>query len=262
MRWFRMYASVIDSMKVGPLTDGGFRVYVELLCLACEKGAGGLTGVTAANINWRLRRDVTNFVTEVVTARLVGVTDEGEYRVFDWDEKQGDAKTGAERTREWRERKSLAVKDVTEKGDGVTSPVTNGDALEERRVEEKKNLSPGGECPAPPACPHQEIVDLYHQELPTHPRVLALNEHRRGLIRGRWRQVWEERGRRGHPRGTQDLLDRFRAYFAEDVAPSAFLTGKVPSRDGRPTFIADLEFLMGPKNFLKVLEGRYSGDRA
>lgn len=256
-----MYASLIDSMKVGPLTDGGFRVYVELLCLACEKGAGGLTGVTAANINWRLRRDVTNFVTEVVTARLVAVTDEGEYQVSDWDERQGDAKTGAERTREWRERKSLSVKDVTSKRDGVTSRVTDGDALEESR-EEEKNLSPIGECPAPPACPHQLIVELYHQELPTHPRVLALNDHRRGLIRGRWRQLWDERGRRGQPREAHDLLERFRTYFAEDVAPSAFLTGKVPGRGGRPTFIADLEFLMGPKNFLKVLEGRYSGDAA
>lgn len=111
---------------------------------------------------------------------------------------------------------------------------------------------------APPPCPHQAIVDIYHEELPAHPRVLALNESRRALIRGRWRQLWEERGARGRSREPADLLDRLRSYFASDVKQSPFLTGMVAPRDGRPVFIADFEWLMRPQNFLKVIEGKYS----
>lgn len=122
--------------------------------------------------------------------------------------------------------------------------------------EEKKGPPPG-----PPPCPHQEIVDAYHEILPTLRRVVALNDHRQALIRGRWRQLWEERGKRGKPNDAAALLERFKDFFA-DVAASKFLTGKASASAGRKPFEADLEWLMGPQNFLKVLEGKYHEEAA
>lgn len=111
----------------------------------------------------------------------------------------------------------------------------------------------------PPPCPFDEIVRLYHTEMPINPAVVALNDYRQGLIRARWRQVWLERGKRGKPRESADMLERFRSFFA-DAATSMFLTGQSRPTGDRPVFIADLEWLMRPQNFLKVLEGRYAGD--
>lgn len=257
MKWFRMYVSMVDSMKVGQLTDSGFRVYVELLCLAGEKRDAGLTGANARNISWRLRRNVDAAVTECVTAGLIAVTDDGEYRVLDWDAKQGDPLSGSERTRAWRERKRLKVNEVT---NAVTNSSQGGDgvdAVEEKRGEEKTS-SPNGEegGSAPPPCPHGRIVDLYHETLPTCPRCLELNDTRQGYIRARWRYVWEQLGQRKKPRATEDILASFRGYF-EHVAKSPFLTGRAEASGGRPPFQADLEWLMRPTNWAKVREGKY-----
>ena len=100
-----------------------------------------------------------------------------------------------------------------------------------------------GKAPKRPACPFEEIVGIYHETLPQHPHVEKLTDARRGLIRQRW---------------LQDLPtpEAWRNYFA-DVAASKFLTGRTPPRDGKPPFIADLEWLCRPSSFAKVLEGKY-----
>lgn len=96
-----------------------------------------------------------------------------------------------------------------------------------------------------PNCPVQEIVALYHEVLPELRECRVLNESRRKLIRGRFRE---------HKK--LQTLDGWRGYF-ETVRRSDFLMGLVQSRDGRPPFQADLEWLVGPKNFAKVVEGKY-----
>lgn len=105
---------------------------------------------------------------------------------------------------------------------------------------------PSPASPSPPACPHEAIIALYHEILPMLPKVKAWGEPRRAMLRARWR---EDKSR-------QDLA-WWRGYFAR-VAESDFLCGRCPPRsDGRPPFEADLEWLIKPANFVKVLEGRY-----
>jgi len=43
-----------------------------------------------------------------------------------------------------------------------------------------------------PSCPHQAVVDLYHQHLPTLRRVEVWNSARQGYLRQRWREVAAE----------------------------------------------------------------------
>ncbi len=127
---------------------------------------------------------------------------------------------------------------------------------------EAVNLSQAKACVDPPAekppscpsCPIQEIIELYHQTLPELPRVVVMNEKRNGLIRQRWRDFYAA----GDFKTKDGGLECFRWYFTEKVKPSKFLTGRANgnSKDRSP-FLADMEWLVRPTNFAKVIEGRY-----
>lgn len=107
-----------------------------------------------------------------------------------------------------------------------------------------------------PKCPHADIIAIYHELLPTAPRMQIRTKARDSLMQARWREVCAE-GKLSKEEG----LNAFRVFFGRQVAQSKFLTGRAQPRrpDERP-FKADLEWLMRPTNFVKVLEGKYSDD--
>lgn len=95
------------------------------------------------------------------------------------------------------------------------------------------------------ACPHQTIVDLYHEILSELPSVALINKGRRQHLQGRWREHAAHRD-----------LGFWREYF-ESVKASPFLMGKVPGRNGGKPFRATFDWLIAPSNFVKVVEGNY-----
>ncbi|HMM52969.1 MAG TPA: YdaU family protein [Burkholderiaceae bacterium] len=105
-----------------------------------------------------------------------------------------------------------------------------------------------------PDCPSQRLVALWHEHLPTLPRVQVWSDARRRALTARWREVCAEF------RAEQDIeraaMDWFAWLFAERVAKSAFLTGR--ARDWRANF----DWLLKPTNFVKVAEGFYAKERA
>lgn len=104
----------------------------------------------------------------------------------------------------------------------------------------------GGEAPAgPPPCPQKEIIELYHEMLPMCPPVRDWHETRQGMLRARWRA-----------KAKHQSMDFWRDFFAY-VAESPFLTGQAEAKGDRPPFVADLEWLVKPTNFAKVIEGKY-----
>lgn len=111
----------------------------------------------------------------------------------------------------------------------------------------------GKKPPACPPCPIEEIIEVYHESLPTNPRFQVRNETRDGYIRARWKQFYTE----GDFKDKGGGIQCFRWFFDERVRPSKFLTGQSEARNGSPPFIADLEWLMRPTNFAKVIEGKY-----
>lgn len=117
-------------------------------------------------------------------------------------------------------------------------PETEGETETEGEGEKKG-------AAAPPACPHQEIIELYHETLPALPRVKAWTDERQALLRSRWREDPKR----------QDL-DWWRKFFGY-VSQSDFLMGRAKGRGDAPPFMADLEWLIRPKNFVKVIEGKY-----
>ena len=109
-----------------------------------------------------------------------------------------------------------------------------------------------------PDCNHQGVIDLYHQQLPTLRRVEVWNAARQGYLRQRWREVAAEMAAelgKENPISASAVLDWFNDFFAH-IQKSKFLIGKVTSKDGR-SFTADLEWILRPSNFAKIVEGKY-----
>lgn len=100
-----------------------------------------------------------------------------------------------------------------------------------------------------PVCPQSEIVNLYHEHLPSLARVRDWTAARQGYLRKRWNESPERQS-----------LEWWGTFF-DYVQASDFLMGRKPGRGGEP-FECDLEWLVRPKNFIKVIEGKYENRRA
>ena len=107
-----------------------------------------------------------------------------------------------------------------------------------------------------PKCSHQEVIDLYHQKLPTLRKVEVWNDARKGYLRQRWREVAEELSKEKTIQ-VSDILEWWSDFFTH-IGTSKFLTGRVNDKSGR-TFTADLEWILKPSNFAKIIEGKYHG---
>jgi hypothetical protein len=93
-------------------------------------------------------------------------------------------------------------------------------------------------------CPHEKIIELYHDILPMCPGVKTWSGNRSEILRSRWRE-----------KSNRQSLHYWRIFFT-CVKHSAFLTGKIQGKDGR-LFFADLEFLLTASKFARVLEKKY-----
>jgi uncharacterized protein YdaU (DUF1376 family) len=107
-----------------------------------------------------------------------------------------------------------------------------------------------------PKCNHQGVIDLYHKHLPTLRKVEVWNETRKGYLRQRWREVADELAKTKEIQSS-DILGWFAEFF-EHIGTSKFLTGRVNDKSGR-SFVADLEWILKPSNFAKIVEGKYHG---
>jgi hypothetical protein len=111
------------------------------------------------------------------------------------------------------------------------------ESLLEKRREEK--IETPIVIKADNACPHQEIIALYHEHLPMLTQVRSWTNARANLLKTRWREDVR--------RQNLDYWERMFKY----IAKSDFLTGK----DGK--WSADLEWIIKEANFVKILEGKY-----
>jgi hypothetical protein len=116
---------------------------------------------------------------------------------------------------------------------------------------------PGKNKGAPaPACPVGAIVNAYHDLMPLNPKVRVLDDVRKKVIRARWREAAamtiKPFGYQTEPQG----VAAWRKFF-EVCADSMFLTGRAKAAEGKPPFLADIDFLLSPSGFKKCLENKY-----
>ena len=93
-------------------------------------------------------------------------------------------------------------------------------------------------------CPHQQIIALYHEHLPTAIRVREWTPSRAQALRSRWRE-----------KPQRQSLDWWARFF-DYIAGSDFLMGRYHAA-GRKPFEIDLEWICQSRNFVKIIEGKF-----
>ncbi len=120
---------------------------------------------------------------------------------------------------------------------------------------------PAAVAAAQPACPADDLIDLYHELMPLNPPVKVLNDARRKAIRARWKEAALLTCQPFGYENRQDGILAWRQFF-EVCAESEFLTGRASAMPGKPPFVADIDFLFSPSGFAKCLENKYHREPA
>lgn len=110
-----------------------------------------------------------------------------------------------------------------------------------------------------PACPQQAILVLWREVLPDVPQHRS--DEWRGTRAEHLRARWRDKAAALHWHGADEGLDWFRRFFGY-IRGSPFLMGRAPPSPGRPAFAIELEWLVSPGNWAKVIEGKYHPESA
>ena len=230
--WFRMYSDFMFDEKIEFIAFEDQRHYVFILCM---KNAGLLDkeyaqpGMLERIVAKRLGLFGESF--EAARKRLVDADlIDASFQPIAWDKRQFLSDTSAERTKAYRDR--------MKRHSDVTVTVQEAEAETETETEEDSSQK------VSTLCPHQSIVDLYHQLIPTARRVKEWTPARQQALRARWREKEDRQN-----------LDWWTKFFGY-VAKSEFLSGRTQA-PGRKPFELSLDWLCKSANFVKVLEGAY-----
>lgn len=122
-----------------------------------------------------------------------------------------------------------------------------------------KNTHAAGK-PALPACPHEDLMDLYRKHLPELPqprRSLWAGKNAEAMrARWRWALTAHKDGGERYATTAAEALGFFEEFFAH-VSRSDFLSGRSGKWSG-----CDLGWLMNANNFAKVVQGNYDNREA
>lgn len=98
----------------------------------------------------------------------------------------------------------------------------------------------------------EEVISEYHRLLPDLPKCVALTDKRRTMLRARCREKISLDGKTQDP-STLEFWQKFFTFVGE----SKFLMGQTPPSQGRKRFIADIDFLLSPQGFARIIDGKY-----
>lgn len=183
-------------------------------------------------IHKRVEREIAQYKAKSQQAREAG-------KLGGRPPKNGD---GSENNRDGFEKKSDA------------KPTANREPITDNKEEAKASSSTSSR-PKIAACPHEAIIDLFGQHLPTLPQPrleLWRNSNSAKALASRWRWVLTEKKKTGerYAETTDDAIEWFGRYFVF-VSESDFLMGR------KGDFVCSLGWLVKASNFAKVLCGNY-----
>jgi len=235
--WFRFYKEFMNDPVIQSMAFEDQRHYTVLLCMKCD-------GV--------LDRKITPIARERIILRGLGLDsvtgDEVKRRLQEvglisknWQPKSWNKRQFISDHSTERSRKSRKTKEPCNGQEALLQRDCNAPDTDTDTDTDTDKTSSNQRLP----CPHKEIVNLYHEICPTMPRVVEWNKPRQGYLNARWRENPDRQG-----------LGWWRGFF-EFAAESNFLSGKTEGRDGKPPFVATLEWMVKPQNFAKIIEGNY-----
>ena len=251
--WFRWHhGSTTDpkfalvARKAGVSLPDVLAVWANLLESASQssdRGTFGTVEVESIDFLFGFEDGCTVKIIEALEAR--GLVSEG--RIVAWSKRQPKREreddNSSARVKAHRERAAAGVNDdVTPCNATKRQETPRG---EESREEEKElessndDLSDSAAPNQTPPCPVAKIIAAYHAELPELAGVRSFPESAAKQLRKRWREDVER----------QSVA--WWAEFFRYVKSCDYLVGKVNG------FEADLIWLVGPRNFAKVLNGNY-----
>lgn len=241
MDWFRMYGEFYSDPKVQSMNEAMQRRLVMLLCLRCSNV---LVTLHDEEIAFALRINEPDLVETKELFKRKGFVNDA-WEIANWDKRQFVSDSSAARVARHREKsKELQQRDCN---------VTVSSQIQNRTDTEQINTLVPGQAEdaiqiastAKPACPHQVIIDLYHQILPQCPRIKDWTPTRQTNLRARWNEDAER----------QDL-DYWQRLF-EYISSVDFLVGK---GGGARPFLAGLDWIVKSENFAKIREGKYENN--
>ena len=221
--WVKLYRDLLDDIEWHELDPQASKVLVMLWLIASED-EGNIPALK--QLAFRLR--LSEKETEVCNIKLSHWLDQDDINAISTRYQDDAPETETETETELEKEKETELFVETDKS--VVNP---------------KRIS----------CPTEELLNLYHQECKSLPRVLMLNDTRKKHLVSRWRDVDAEDNLQTKEEG----LTIFRQIF-QQVHKSDFLSGRTQNRNGR-VWKASFDWLMMPTNFLKVVEGQYDNGR-
>lgn len=119
------------------------------------------------------------------------------------------------------------------------------------------STTPQGRTERAVPCPQQDIVALWSRVLPGLRSPRSWGADRQRHLAARWRELLSDDEFEDKESGLQWF-----AWFFDLIGKSPFLTGKVPGTNGKPPFMASLDWVVLPGNFAKIVDRKYHSPKA
>lgn len=160
-----------------------------------------------------------------------------------------------ERKRLEREAEKQAQIDRAMSACDADKSVTREEKSREEEIQEEPNGSRRQADPRLPNCPQDQIVSLYHEQLPELPAVRLQSDARQKAMRGFWRWVLTSKKSDGQPRANDadQALTWISSYF-ERARGNDFLMGRTARNGAHAGWVCDFDFLLTEKGRKQVIE--------
>lgn len=162
--------------------------------------------------------------------------------IVNWHSYQGTIVEGDNKRDKQGTSKEQARNNQTPQSDTACGSTSAKNAKNDKKVKKRDTgtIVPASEAqPKRPPCPYQNIIDIYHDRCKSLPIVQVVSDTLKKRLKARWREDTKR----------QNL--EFWEWYFQGIDESDFLTGKV--RD----WAASFDWLIGPRNMTKVLNGNY-----
>jgi len=105
VKWFRLYSELIDDQKVHQMNEKTFKIFIFLLCFACEQEADGAINLPKKDILWRLRvgpKAYDKAIKQLEQLHILSNSSKG-LQLLNWDKRQFKSDNVSERVKRYRE---------------------------------------------------------------------------------------------------------------------------------------------------------------